>query len=120
MALQFYNIYIGFLNGQQTEYSEHINIMSMAMILWMIIFSNIKVNFCTYALTRYFLPIYILHIFVGDFWSGILRILHFDTINTWWIIFADCFAIFIGCYVLCISGKYIQGKLAAVTEKVQK
>lgn len=120
VALQFYNIYMGFYGGQKLEVVEHANVMSLAMILWMIIFTNMKVKFSTYALTRYFLPIYILHIFVGDFWSGILRILHLDAINTWWIIFADCFVIFIGCYVLCVSGRYIQRKVILITDRVKK
>ena len=120
IAARFYNIYMDFFSGQKIEFIEYVDIMSLAMILWMVIFSNLRVKFSTYALTRYFFPIYILHIFVGDFWSGILRILHLDAINTWWIIFVDCFVIFIGCYVLCILGQYVQRKVILAAEKGKK
>lgn len=120
LALQFYNIYAGFFGGQKIELIENVGGMNVAKILWMIIFSNLNVRFSTYALTRYFLPVYILHIFVGDFWSGILRVFGYDTINTWWVIFVDCFVIFVGCYLLCISGKWFQNKLIPVVEKRKK
>lgn len=114
LALQAYNIYMDFFNGYKialVESAGSMRIMRIASVLCMIIFSNLKVPFSTYTLTRYFFPIYLLHIFVGDVWSGILRILHYDTISSWWIIFVDCFAIFIGCYTLCSLGHLFQKKL---------
>ncbi len=121
LSLQSHNIYMDFFDGSQIAFIENIGpmrIMRITSVLCMIIFSNLKMQFSTYTLTRYFLPIYLLHIFAGDVWSGILRILHCSTLNTWWIIFVDCFAIFIGCYMLCISGDWLQNSAIKLRNKI--
>ena len=74
----------------------------------MLVFVNLHINLKLYPITRYFMAIYFLHIFVGDFWSGIERGVRIDTINEWWMLLVDCSVVFLGCCFLCITATFFR------------
>lgn len=82
-------------------------ITAVAELSIMLFFSNIHIKLILYPVTRYFMMIYIMHIIVGDFWSGVSRFIHLDGINAWWMLVVDCCVVFIGCYLLCICREYL-------------
>lgn len=83
----------------------------------MLVFVNLHINLRLYPITRYFMAIYFLHIFVGDFWAGIERGLRIDTINAWWMLLVDCSIVFLGCYFWCIVGGFFRKTYTAKLTK---
>lgn len=111
LCLLFYDSYLDFFFDKNLSILNNDFSTLILIALWMLVFTNMKIEISTYPLTKFFLPIYILHIFVGDFWSGISRIIHFDMCNAWWTIIVDCAVVFIGCYLLCVFFEYFKRKI---------
>ena len=77
-----------------------------------VFYCNINVKLKTYCITKYFLWIYILHIFVGDFWSAVSIRTGWDKHMEFWTILVDSVIVFVTTYLICTVGNTIYLKVS--------
>ena len=108
-----------YLDFYDTTFNKTFLSVTLNLLLYIsfIFYCNINVNLNTYCITKYFLWIYILHIFVGDFWSAVSIRTGWDKRLDFWAIIVDSIIVFVTAYLICIIGNVIYIKMSKYLKK---
>lgn len=99
---------------------ESISFINSRLVNWifiltmLIFFVNVKISINLYTFTKYFLWIYILHVFVGDFLSAVKIRIGTNEVDIWWLSLIDVGIIFVICFIICIIAERTIGNIRRV------
>lgn len=95
-------VFAGFINRSERSYVEGPLFSALICVLLMLSFTNMKLKGDYFRFAKYIMLIYIVHVFVGDVFSGIMIALKMDGYISWWTIIRDSVIILVFSYGIAL------------------